>query len=244
MRLVPVNQAALCRGGMLAVTGHFRHWRTCPCSLGAGEQPQVSRGSQPPKACLCTHECTCPQMAPKLVSRSRAHAHGASRVLFCPSCPTRALGLLLHMLGSFPGCSWRTSHTPPLEGLVLTEQGTLSRTTQPPPAVRDGPGALHPPLGCGHRGVSAHEHWGRDHRRTVWRRPQAAWPEPMGTIFCRRLSVAAGGLSGTAAGDTGPSGPADKPSVLRTVTTPADPSRGDPVSRKTPTRRCSKDLET
>ena len=49
--------------------------------------------------------------------------------------------------------------------------------------------------------------------------------------------MAAGGLPGTTAGDTGSSGSADKPSVIRTVTALADPSRGDLVSRKTLTNK-------
>ena len=68
-----------------------------------------------------------------------------------PHCPPTCPGPPTAHAGVLPQAAARgLSHTPPLEGLVLTERGTLSRTTQSPPAVRDGPGSPHPPLGHGH----------------------------------------------------------------------------------------------
>ena len=141
-------------------------------------------------------------MAPKLVSHSRVRAHGAPHVLFCSRCPPRVPGpslpapaLLLHMLGPFPSLLLEGRPTPHHEKDWSSQsRGTLSRTAQPPPTVRDGPGSLHPPLGRGRR---ARTPWGGDHGHTVWRRPRAAWPEPMAPL-------SAGGRAWPQVGSLGP----------------------------------------
>lgn len=80
------------QGWARPATGRFRHRRTRPAPGGPQleNSPRSPGGSQTSKACLCTRECTCPQMAPKLISRSRAHARGASRMLLCSCCPLRS----------------------------------------------------------------------------------------------------------------------------------------------------------
>lgn len=73
-------------------------------------------------------------------SHTPEHMHTAHHACFL---------LLLPMLGSLPRLLLEDIPHPSTR---RTGQGTLSRPAQPPPAVRDGPGALHPPLAAATEG--------------------------------------------------------------------------------------------
>lgn len=133
-------------------------------------------------------------------------------------------------------------HTPPREGLVLTEQGDPEQDST---ATSHGQGRARQPAPSPRPRSPSANALGRGPRTHSLEAASSSLARAHGTTFCRRQSMAAGGLPGTAAGDTGSSGPADKHSVIRTVTAPANPRMGTrQAGRPLPTRRCSKDLET